>query len=106
MAWKPAIRAAYQALPWEPEDWNADIDVQSNDQSHEVSEENKDSIRTWTTGHSILARNLAVVSLFPDNLSKAEFKSSGIKCLAGKILTAAQHSDRGMVAARGTWLDL
>jgi hypothetical protein len=64
----------------ETEDQNADLNTDSKDSGHDVSNENKDSIRVWTQGQS---KNLSI--FYPKSLREAEFNGNGLFNLAEKI---------------------
>lgn len=53
--------------------------------AHEVAEEKGNSIGHWTRGYLcyILAKHLAVVFLYPKNLSEDEFRGNGLIYLVG-----------------------
>jgi hypothetical protein len=63
---------------------------------HEVSDVNKESIRNWTSDYAcyILANNLSMFCLCPENLWKTQFKGDGLISLGEEI--SRQHSIQDM----------
>jgi hypothetical protein len=61
------------------------------DYVHEGSEEKGGSTGNWTRGYLcyILAKHLAMLFLYPRNLSEDEFRGNGLIYLAGEILKRA-----------------
>jgi hypothetical protein len=66
---------------------NAYRNSDSEDQTHETSEESKDFIGNCTKGHSyyILAKNFSTFCPCPETLNEDEFKSNGLITLTKEI---------------------